>query len=339
MNAPMPSPVLAEARKVTVDFGVGAGWRLGSRARVLRALDQVSLGVNRGEALGLIGESGSGKSTLGRVLLGITRPTGGTVTFDGKDVSAFNAREHKSFRQRSQLVFQDPASALNPRMTVGGSLAEHLRNQGFGSRVEVEERVRELFALISMDAGMARRFPHELSGGQKQRVVIARAIATDPEFVVADEPVSALDVSVRAQILNLLRGLQERLGLALLFISHDLSVVAHVSQRIAVLYLGKIVEIATRDELFARPLHPYTHALLSAVPIPDPARERRRKRIVLQGEVPSPIDRPTGCPLHNRCPRATAICRIEVPLLEGPESHQAACHHPGSPAMIPPQLQ
>lgn len=333
MSEPENKP-LVEARSVTMSFDLGSGLPFIGRNRVLKALDGVDLTIHPREIVGLIGESGSGKSTLGRCLLRIHAPTGGTIAFDGEDISTMQGEALRRFRQRSQMIFQDPSTALNPRMTVGATIHEHLRNQRYGSREAVNARVDELFDAISMSSGMKDRFPHELSGGQRQRVVIARAIATNPDFVVADEPVSALDVSVRAQVLNLIRQLQERLGLALLFISHDLSVIAHVSQRIAVMYLGRIVELTDRETLFRAPMHPYTHALLSAVPIADPVRERTRKRIVLQGEIPSPLNLPSGCSMHGRCPRATGICQQVTPeLVPMASNHWAACHHPGPPAI------
>ncbi len=321
---------LVQADAVRMHFRVGpsAPFR---PAKVLRALDGVSLAIDRGEIVGLIGESGSGKSTFGRCLLRIHAPTSGKIAFDGRDIAAMDAGAVRTLRRRSQMIFQDPSSALNPRMTAGDAIAEHLRNQGFGAREKIAARMRELFDMIGMSEGLRDSFPHELSGGQRQRVVIARAIAGAPDFVVADEPVSALDVSVRAQILNLIRDLQRRLDLALLFISHDLGVIAHVCQRIAVMYLGRIVEFADRETLFRNPLHPYTHALLSAVPLPDPVREKRRQRLILVGEIPSPIDVPPGCPMHNRCPRATDICRAVVPELADVGGQSVACHHPGPP--------
>jgi oligopeptide transport system ATP-binding protein len=319
-------------------FDLGGMPLLGGR-RTLKALDGVDLTIDAREIVGLIGESGSGKSTLGRCLLRIHRPSAGMIAFDGEDTSSLDGEGLRRFRQRCQMIFQDPSTALNPRMTVGATIHEHLRNQRYGTHAVIEARVAELFDAIGMSAGMRERFPHELSGGQRQRVVIARAIATNPDFVVADEPVSALDVSVRAQILNLIRQLQERLGLAILFISHDLSVIAHVSQRIAVMYLGRIVELADRETLFRAPMHPYTHALLSAVPIADPVRERSRRRIVLEGEIPSPLDLPPGCSMHRRCPRASDICKQVTPeLTPMAAGHLAACHHPGPPPAqaVPP---
>ena len=329
MTVTDPTP-LVDARAVTMRFDLGGGLPFIGRKRTLKALDGVDLSVKPREIVGLIGESGSGKSTLGRCLLRIHEPTGGSIAFDGQDIAALQGEPLRHFRRRSQMIFQDPSTALNPRMTVGATIHEHLRNQHYGSQDAIHARIDELFDAISMSKGMKERFPHELSGGQRQRVVIARAIATNPDFVVADEPVSALDVSVRAQVLNLIRQLQERLGLALLFISHDLSVIAHVSQRIAVMYLGRIVELADRETLFRAPMHPYTHALLSAVPIADPVRERTRKRILLEGEIPSPLNLPSGCSMHRRCPRASDICKQITPELKPMASgHLAACHHPG----------
>ena len=296
---------------------------------MLRALDGVDVAVDAGETLGLVGESGSGKSTLGRTLVGLQTPTQGVVRFAGADTKGAQGEALRALRRRRQFVFQDPSGALNPRMTLGTALVEHLSVQGF-SREQARARAAEVLVQSGLSAGYARRYPHELSGGQRQRAVIARAISTDPDFLVADEPVSALDVSTRAQIINLLRGLQRARGLSMLFISHDLSVVAHTCRRVAVMYLGRIVETAPREALFAAPLHPYTHALLSAVPVPDPARERGRRRIMLLGEPPDPSAPPPGCRFHPRCARATEICRVEDPvLIERRPGHEAACHHHG----------
>ncbi len=308
--------------------GVSRHYRL-ANGRVLRALDGVDVAVDAGETLGLVGESGSGKSTLGRTLVGLQTPTQGVVRFAGADTKGAQGEALRALRQRRQFVFQDPSGALNPRMTLGTALVEHLSVQGF-SREQARARAAEVLVQAGLSAGYARRYPHELSGGQRQRAVIARAISTDPDFLVADEPVSALDVSTRAQIINLLRGLQRARGLSMLFISHDLSVVAHTCRRVAVMYLGRIVETAPREALFAAPLHPYTHALLSAVPVADPARERGRRRIMLPGEPPDPSSPPPGCRFHPRCARATEVCRVEDPVLvERAPGHSAACHHPG----------
>lgn len=294
---------------------------------VLRALDGVDLGIDRGETLGLVGESGSGKSTLGRTLVGLQAPTAGTVRFDGTDIATVGGDALRGLRRRRQLVFQDPSGALNPRMTIGATLTEHLRVQGW-TRATARARVPEVLEQSGLPAAFAERYPHEISGGQRQRAVIARAISTDPDFIVADEPVSALDVSTRAQIINLLRGLQRARGLTMLFISHDLSVVAHTCRQVAVMYLGRIVEVAPREALFAAPRHPYTAALLSAVPVPDPARERQRHRIILPGDTPDPYAPPSGCRFHPRCTLASEICtRVDPPLATQAPAHLSACHH------------
>jgi oligopeptide/dipeptide ABC transporter ATP-binding protein len=314
--------VLVEAIKVSRHYAARGG-------RVLRALDGIDVAIDAGETLGLVGESGSGKSTLGRTLVGLQTPTHGVVRFAGANVAGAQGAALRTLRRQRQIVFQDPSGALNPRMTLTATLIEHLTVQGF-TRQRALARIPDVLAQAELPLDYAHRYPHEMSGGQRQRAVIARAISTDPDFLVADEPVSALDVSTRAQIINLLRNLQRARGLSMLFISHDLSVVAHTCRRVAVMYLGRIVEIAPRELLFARPLHPYTHALLSAVPLPDPVRERTRQRIMLSGEPPDPSAKPTGCRFHPRCARATELCRVEDPPLEAHlPDHQAACHHPG----------
>ena len=312
-------------------IGVSRHYRIGRAT--LRALDGIDLGIAAGETLGLVGESGSGKSTLGRTLLGLQEPTHGTVRFDGADIAGAHGDRLRALRRRRGLVFQDPSGALNPRMTVAATLYEHLLAQGF-SRPGISRRTTEVLGQAGLGPEHAGRYPHELSGGQRQRAVIARAISTDPDFIVADEPVSALDVSTRAQIINLLRGLQRARGLSMLFISHDLSVVAHATQRVAVLYLGRVVEVASRAKLFASPQHPYTQALLSAVPLADPARERARRRVVLAGDTPDPTAPPSGCRFHPRCWRATSICRNDdPPLIDHAPAHAAACHHAGNPTL------
>jgi oligopeptide/dipeptide ABC transporter ATP-binding protein len=306
-------------------FGVARHYR--TARGLLRALDGVDLAIARGETLGLVGESGSGKSTLGRTLVGLQAPTHGSVRFDGAETEGARGEALRLLRLRRQLVFQDPSGALNPRMTIGATLAEHLRVQGW-TRAAVRARVPEVLEQAGLPVTFEKRYPHEISGGQRQRAVIARAISTDPDFIVADEPVSALDVSTRAQIINLLRGLQRARGLTMLFISHDLSVVAHTCRNVAVMYLGRIVEVAPREVLFAVPRHPYTAALLSAVPVPDPARERARSRILLAGETPDPADPPAGCRFHPRCPLATDICaHADPPMRTVAPGHEAACHH------------
>ncbi len=324
--------VLIEVKHLKMYFPVTSGMLLQHTVGHVKAVDDVSFAVKRGETLGLVGESGCGKTTTGRCILQLNRPTAGSILFEGKDLCGLDERELRGMRRHMQVIFQDPYSSLNPRMTAGSIVGEPLLVQGLAPNPRAyRERVDELLSLVGLRASMAGRFPHEFSGGQRQRIGVARALAVNPKFVVCDEPVSALDVSIQAQIVNLLEELQERFDLTYLFIAHDLSVVRHISDRVAVMYLGHIVEVAERDAIYADPRHPYTQALLSAVPIPDPEADRQRRRIPLAGEVPSPLNPPSGCVFHPRCHMATADCREVVPTLrEVRAGHWASCiHAPG----------
>jgi len=318
---------LVVVRGLEVHFAVSRGLlRRRSAARV-RAVDSVDLDIARGETLGLVGESGCGKSTLGRALLQLVRPTAGKVTFDGQELTGLDETELRPLRRRMQMVFQDPFSSLNPRMPIGDAIAEPMVAHGLATKAQGHDKAAELLRLVGLNPRMLRRYPHEFSGGQRQRVGIARALAVQPDFIVCDEPISALDVSIQAQIVNLLEELRERLGLTYVFVAHDLAVVRHISDRVAVMYLGQIVEIAPKRNLYARPLHPYTQALLSAAPVPDRAVEARRERVLLGGEVPSPLNPPTGCRLHPRCVFARPECRTVVPKLQAQaDGHWVACH-------------
>jgi oligopeptide/dipeptide ABC transporter ATP-binding protein len=317
---------LLEVRNLVKEFHVRTGF-FGGTAGLVRAVDGMSFSILRGETLGLVGESGCGKTTTGRCILQLERPTSGEILFEGQDLAKLSPPELRSVRRRIQVIFQDPYSSLNPRMTIGQILAEPLAVHGIvpdpGARAA---RVQELLRHVGLLPQHAHRYPHQLSGGQRQRVGIARALAMEPSLIICDEPVSALDVSIQAQIINLLEDLQAKCALMYLFIAHDLSVVRHISDRVAVMYLGRIVEIADRKSLYDEPLHPYTRALLSAVPIPDPEIEARRARVVLGGEVPSPLNPPSGCVFHPRCPIAVERCSREVPRLrEIRPGHHAAC--------------
>ncbi|MFT8246632.1 ABC transporter ATP-binding protein [Roseomonas sp. BN140053] len=340
MNAvPLGGPVavppaaepLLEVRDLRMHFPVTEGAVLRRQVGAVRAVDGISLSIARGETLGLVGESGCGKSTAGRAILQLHRPSSGSVRFRGTELTTLGPEELRRHRRHMQMIFQDPYASLNPRIAVGDVLAEPIAVHGLRrGRAAIQERVEELLELVGLNPGFADRYPHEFSGGQRQRIGIARALAVEPDFVVCDEPVSALDVSIQAQVINLLEELQDRLGLTYLFVAHGLSVVKHISDRVAVMYLGKIVELARSEDLYRQPLHPYTQALLSAVPVPDPQVEKRRKRVILQGEVPSPIHPPSGCRFHTRCPIAVAKCREEEPpFAELRPGHHTACWRAG----------
>ena len=314
---------LLEAEDLKKHFPI----RIGLWGRVqgqVKAVDGVSFQIWPGETLGVVGESGCGKTTLGRMLLRLIDASQGRIRFDGVDLLGLGKKEMRVQRRKMQIIFQDPYSSLNPRMTVGGIIGEALRIHRLASRQELAGRVAELLDMVGLPASYVRRYPHEFSGGQRQRIGIARALAVDPQFIVADEPVSALDVSIQAQIINLMQDLQRDLGLTYMFIAHDLSVVRHISDRVAVMYLGRIVELATRDQLYSGPAHPYTRALLSAVPVPDP--QLTRQRVILSGDVPNPAAVPSGCPFHPRCPERREVCTRIVPELKDIGSgHRTAC--------------
>lgn len=314
--------ILLEAKNIKKYFPIKKGLLLREVGQV-KAVDDVTLTVRRGETLGLVGESGCGKSTLGRTLIRLYEPTGGGITLDGKDFLKLSGQELRQRRKNIQMIFQDPYAALDPRMTVGQIIGQPFAIHKTLGPKEAEVRVKQLLELVGLRASHINRYPHEFSGGQRQRICIARAIALDPELIICDEPVSALDVSIQAQILNLLKDLQERLNLTYIFISHDLSVIEHICDRVAVMYLGKIVEIGTRDELFANPQHPYTQALLGAIPHVGEGKKQMKRS--LSGDVPSPINPPSGCHFHPRCPHKMDICSKERPVLKGAGGHQASC--------------
>ena len=321
--------LLLRAEHVTKYFPIRSGALLQREVARVHAVDDVSIELRAGETLGLVGESGCGKSTLARCIARLYPLTSGSVVFEGQDISRLSRRKLRPVRRELQMVFQDPYASLNPRKRVGQILSDPLRIHKRGNRDQIKRRVRELLELVGLSPEHTNRYPHEFSGGQRQRIGVARALALHPRLIIADEPVSALDVSIRAQVINLLDDLQDELHLTYIFIAHDLGVVRHVSDRIAVMYLGKIVEVSPAEELYQRPVHPYTEALLSAVPIPDPDLSDRRTQIVLEGDVPSPIVPPPGCRFHPRCRYATEICaRQEPPLIEHGVGHLAACHHP-----------
>ncbi len=330
----MGADALVQVRDLEVHFPIRKGL-LKRKVGAIRAVDGVTFELFRGETLGLVGESGSGKSTIGRAMLHLERPTRGEATFQGSPLTTMSAGELRRIRRHMQMIFQDPHASLNPRLPVGRAIREPLDIHRIGDSETRTKRVEELLELVGMGPQVARRFPHEFSGGQLQRIGIARALATSPEFIVADEPISALDVSIQAQIVNLLGDLKKELGLTYLFIAHDLSMVRHLSDRVAVMYLGRIMELGEADSIFGHPLHPYTKALLSAIPIPDPEKEARRKREPLQGDIPSPANPPSGCRFRTRCPLATEACALEDPefrdLGEKGSPHSVACHHAQNP--------
>ncbi len=324
---PNDAEILVDVRDVKIYFSVTAGFLIQRKIAENKAVDGISFQVKKGETLGLVGESGCGKSTTGRAILQLYRPTSGEIIFDGKDLTKLRGNDMRLMRRKMQMIFQDPYASLNPRMSVKDIIGEPLVIHKMGSAKERSERVLELMRIVGLNPYYATRFPHEFSGGQRQRIGIARALAVSPDFIVCDEPVSALDVSIQAQIINLLEELQEQFGLTYLFIAHDLAVVRHISDRVAVMYLGKLMEQADSRDIYDNPLHPYTKALLSAVPIPDPLLERKRERIILTGDVPSSLRPPRGCVFHTRCPIAIEECRVEIPTWrEAEPGHWVACH-------------
>lgn len=322
------SETLLDIRDLKMHFPVTQGIIFQHVVGQVRAVDGISFTIERGKTLGLVGESGSGKTTIGRTIIRLYKPTAGQILFENEDLAKLNGEPLRQMRQSAQMVFQDPFASLNPRFTIGSLIAEPMHIYKLGNSTEIRERTEDLLNVVGLRPEFIDRYPHEFSGGQRQRIAIARALAINPKLVIADEPVSALDVSIRAQVLNLMQRLQAQFNLTYLFVSHDLSVVRHVADRVAVMYLGKIVELADREELYLQPKHPYTKALLSAVPIPDPKIERKRQRIILSGDLPSPINIPTGCRFHTRCPMAQSICREVEPPFEAKEGHEhmAACH-------------
>ncbi len=323
-------PPLVEVKDLKMHFPISVGWMLKKTVGHVKAVDGISFNVARGETLGLVGESGCGKTTTGRTILQLERPTAGHIFFEGKEITGIDEKALRTLRRKMQMIFQDPFGSLNPRMTAGEIIGEPLEIHHIPKcRREYEETVRELMATVGLSPAMMERYPHEFSGGQRQRIGVARALSVRPDLIVCDEPVSALDVSIQAQIINLLEELQEKFNLTYLFIAHDLAVVRHISNRIAVMYLGEIVEIATRGDLYRRPIHPYTRSLLSAIPVPDPDVEAERDPVILEGEVPSPFNPPSGCKFHPRCALADfPRCREEKPVLGEVEggNHWVACH-------------
>jgi oligopeptide transport system ATP-binding protein len=323
------SDPLLEVTDLVKHFPIKSGIVVDRVIANVKAVDGVSLTINQGETLGLVGESGCGKSTLSRTILQLTPATSGSVRFCGEELVGRSRRSLRPMRRQMQMIFQDPYASLNPRKRISQIIGEPMEMHGLASGRDVDKRTNELLDRVGLQPEHANRYPHEFSGGQRQRIGIARALALQPKLIIADEPVSALDVSVQAQIVNLLKDLQDELGLSYLFVAHDLGVVRHVSDRVAVMYLGKIVESARAADLYGQPIHPYSNALLSAVPVPDPRLNRERERLVLEGDVPSPIDPPPGCHFHTRCPWSTDVCVVDEPeLADFGSGHVAACHHP-----------
>jgi oligopeptide transport system ATP-binding protein len=327
------SDILLNVQNLKMYFPITSGLLFQRKVADVKAVDDLSFFVKKGETLGLVGESGCGKSTTGRAILQLYKPTAGSVNFNGTELTKLGATDMRRMRRKMQMIFQDPYASLNPRMSIGSIIGEPLQIHGLakGSKAR-KERIQDLMRVVGLNPWYANRYPHEFSGGQRQRIGIARALAVEPDFIVADEPVSALDVSIQAQIINLMEDLQHQFGLTYLFIAHDLSVVRHISDRVGVMYLGKMMELADRNELYDNPLHPYTKALLSAVPVPDPAVEKTRERIILTGDVPSPLMPPRGCVFHTRCPIAIEECKVTLPEWRDMGSeHYVACHRAGDP--------
>ena len=323
----MQEQILLEVKNLTMYFPISQGIIIQRHVGDVKAVDGLNFFIRRSETLGLVGESGCGKSTTGRAILQLYRPTAGEVLYGGNDLCKMKGEALRRIRRKMQMIFQDPYASLNPRMNVGRIIGEPMEIHNLAKGKAKQEKVQHLLEIVGLNPYMANRYPHEFSGGQRQRIGVARALAVEPEFIVCDEPISALDVSIQAQIINLLEELQSQFHLTYLFIAHDLSVVRHISDRVAVMYLGKVVELATRDELYFSPLHPYTKALLSAVPIPDPVVESKRERIILTGDVPSPVNPPSGCHFHTRCPIAIDVCKqVDPEFKDRGELHWVACH-------------
>jgi len=318
---------LVHVENLTKHFPITRGLIFQKQVGAVQAVDKLNFDIYQGETFGMVGESGCGKSTTGRAILQLHKPTAGKVFYEDTELTTASPQTMQQMRRNMQIIFQDPYASLNPRMTVGNIIAEPLEVHNIGTTTERQERVQDLLRLVGLNPYFVNRYPHEFSGGQRQRIGVARALALEPKFIVCDEPISALDVSIQAQVVNLLEKLQDELGLTYLFIAHDLSMVRHISDRVSVMYLGKMVELASREELYRNPLHPYTQALLSAVPIPDPVKESKRKRVILEGDVPSPINPPSGCHFHPRCPIAAEICsQAEPEWREVSDGHWVACH-------------